>query len=342
MQALPTVVDDDFDLDDPNGGNDDDNDDGGSDDGGNSVVDSMPVKATKRRGQPCHSVSNRIKVITTEQFEDGPLLTASVRCAAAPASRRRQKQRVSKKGSASAPVSPCSGPDPAAVLTELRNSTFSRADTAAATSPAYGVDPECIVLEGDMTSNAVEAYRSAPVSPSDTAAARNAGLSHADGIGRGKRSVDELTLVRSLFADPTRPRAPWPMAAHELPAARPPAHQAHSNFSLEDTRGGSHSFGGTVVLSPSPLPLRERLRHRVDSEQHPCEATGSIPDIDQAGSSSVCRDFGEPGIAVVGGNIWRTQDSQPSVQADAGLETHSVLGSEELHEANDCISLLTP
>ncbi len=249
---------------------------------------------------------------------------------------------MSKKGSASAPVSPCNGAKTASVLTELHNSNYSRAAAAAAVTPASGVITEYIILDSDTPSDAVETYRSAPVSPLHSAAARDAGLHDAGGVGRGERSVDELTLLRSLFADPARPAAPWPSAAHRLPAAAPPAQRVPTHFSLEDACVSSLNFCGTAALRSSPLPLRERLRHRVGSGQDHCAATHSIPNSSLAGHSNVCRDFGEPGIAGVGGNIWHAQDSQPNIQANAGLEMHAVLGYDQLHEANHCISLVTP
>ena len=275
------------------------------------------------------------KTHMVDQTEHGFVLTTSAFCAAAPASKRRQKQRTSKKGSTSAPVSPCNAADPAPVLTELHNSVCSRAATAAAATSASRVVTECIVLDSDTNSDAAGAHRSAPVSPLQSASARDAG-----GGRRAERSIDELTLLRSLFADPSRPRTPWPFSAREPAAATPPVQQVQTHLSFGDAYV-SHTLCSTAVLSPSPLPLRERLRHRV--EQHPCEATHSIPGINLAGHSNTCQQyFGEPGIAGVGGNIWRTQDSQPSGQANAGLQTHFVLGSEQLHEASDCISLLTP
>ena len=343
MQALPTTVDDDFDLDDPHGGGDGEDNDGGSDGGDSAVADRVLVKAPKRRGEVMtqttfvHSGRHDTSLLTN--YASLPGLTPAVGCAAASGTRKRQRQRVSKKGSASAPVSPCSGADAAPVLAELQRSIFSGAASAAAATSARQIIAECIVLDSDTKSEAA-VHRSAPVSPAYSEGTWAPGHG---GIVGSKRSITSPTSQRSLFRGPPRPHAARGLAAHELPGMPPPVQHARTQFSLGGADVSMQDHSGTAMYSSSPLPLRERLRQHAGSGLHPSKPTRRVPTVNLASyCGGSCRDFGQPDIAVAGGNIWSTQDTQPSVQALAGLETLSVLDCDGSCEVDHCISLLTP
>lgn len=205
---------------------------------------------------------------------------------------------------------------------------------------ANGDVTDCIVLGSDTDSD-VALHRSAPVSPTQSLSTWRAGLQHAGGVGRIERSVDEAWR-RRLPAGPVRLPHSWPPAADGTAATPPPAQHLQTQITL----GADISMqdcNSPAMHSQSPLPLRERLRQRADPGQYSCVASHSKPTHSLAGlCSNACRGFCEPATALMGRSCWQPQDTQPSSQALAGLEKHSALGSEELREYNNCISLVTP
>ena len=206
---------------------------------------------------------------------------------------------------------------------------------------ANGDFTDRIVLGSDADSDGA-VQKSAPVSPTNSFGVSGAGLLHAGGTGRIERSVNKLAWQRRLAAGPVRLPDAWPL--DEASAMSPPVRHVQTQLSMFRADVSPQDCSSPAGNSLSPLPLRERLRQRSDIGQHSGFAKSSFPTLKLAGhSSNFCRDFGEPATAIMGGGIWRTQDQQPSGQAFAGLETHTVLDSESLRDGRDhCISLLTP